>query len=133
MPSVKDLFPSKYLSAKDLDDEDLIVTIKRVEEEEVGQGDKKEDKYVLYFKGVEKGMVLNKTNANTLAALLGDETDDWIGKQATLCVMDVEFGGKLTPGLRFKSRLPKPKADKVAKPAARDPGGDDEESDGPPF
>lgn len=129
MPSVNELFKGKFLNAKDLDDEDMIVTIKRIVEEEVGQGDQKEDKWIVYFKGMEKGLVLNKTNANTLASLLGDETDDWIGKQVTLCVMDVEFKGKMMPGLRFKSRLPKPKAEKVAKPAAREPGGDDDKDD----
>jgi hypothetical protein len=39
---------------------------------------------VVYFQGKQKGLVTNKTNANNIAALYGDDTDDWIGQKIML-------------------------------------------------
>jgi hypothetical protein len=66
-------FPSNYLRAADLQGRNVTVTIDRVAMEDIG-GDHKP---VLYFRGKEKGMVLNKTNGNNISAAYGDETDDW--------------------------------------------------------
>jgi hypothetical protein len=68
---------SKYLKAADLNGGDKVVTIDRVVEEEVGL--EKERKPVVYFNGLQKGLVLNKTNADRLAHRLGDETKAWRG------------------------------------------------------
>ena len=40
-------------------------------------------------------MVLNKTNANTIAKMHGEETDDWAGKRIILCAREVEFQGTM--------------------------------------
>lgn len=55
---------------------------------------------VLYFKGKEKGMVLNKTNKNTIADLHGRDPRKWIGKQIEIRAEMVKYKGKLVPGLR---------------------------------
>src|SRR5687768_16485282 len=97
-------YPSKYLKASDIPDGQFVpVTIDRVECEDVSGGDGEgETKPVIYFAGKTKGMVLNKTNANVIAGVYGDETDDWTGKKILLYQTEVEFGGKMVPALRVK-------------------------------
>jgi len=97
-------FPSTYLRAADLDGEDTTVTIEEFAEEEING----EQKPILYFRELEKGLVLNKTNGNSIAQVLGtDETDDWIGQRITLFETVVDYQGKPTPAIRVKLRAPK--------------------------
>lgn len=96
-------FPSKYLKAGDLGDNDVILVMDRVEMEEVGQGDDAKELPVLYFKKVDKGLVLNKTNSNVIENLYGDETDDWHDEEICLFATMVDFAGKSTPAIRVKS------------------------------
>jgi hypothetical protein len=74
-------FPSRWLKAGDLDG-DTVLTITKCSIEEVGQG--QEEKPVLWFAEVDQGLILNKTNANTVADLFGDETTQWTGKKIAL-------------------------------------------------
>lgn len=101
------VFPSKYLKADDLEDRDHIVTIKTVKLEELGQGDETETKPVLYFQEMDKGVVLNQTNWNTIESLYGPESDDWAGKRITLWANhDVSFGNKIVSAIRVRSKAP---------------------------
>jgi hypothetical protein len=76
--NIDSAFPSNYLKASDLGDAQPVVTIDRVEVEAVGRD--KEMKPVVYFRGKEKGIVLNKTNAKKIADLTGSkDTEDWSG------------------------------------------------------
>ena len=112
---VSEMYESKWLRSADLGDEDATVTIKRLREEEVGtdKEGKEESKLVAYFAEWDKPLVLNKTNTLTLAAILGDETDDWINKRVTLFVTEVQFGKEMVPAIRIRKKLPRP----AAKPA----------------
>jgi hypothetical protein len=96
---VQDAFPSKYLRAADVESMggELNYTIKRIVIEEVGQD--KEEKPILYFRQIQQGLVLNRTNADRLAASLGDEMDNWAGKKITLTTELVRFGGRTVPGI----------------------------------
>ncbi len=99
-----DVYPSKYLKAEDLGDDEPTVTIERVEMEELESKDRgKQTKPVAYFKGIEKGLVINKTNWALIARQHGDESDDWIGKQIVLFVMDVEAFGEIVSAIRVKT------------------------------
>ena len=61
-------------------------------------------KPVVYFRGKEKGLVLNKTNANKITTLLGsDDTDNWEGRQIRLYATEVRFGGETMEGIRVKA------------------------------
>lgn len=112
-------FTSKFLRAADIDEiadettQTAIVTIDRVEMEEVGQD--QQQKPVLYFKGIEPGLVLNKTNAGTLAKLLGDETTEWDGKKVGLFTTEVDYAGQQVLAIRVRLKLPK--ASKAPVPA----------------
>ena len=93
-------FPSDYVKWSDLGDKEPILTIRSVVIEEVGQT---RDKLpVLYFERTEKGLVLNKTNSNAIAAAYGDETNDWLGAQVQLFVVNTEYQGKPTQGIRVR-------------------------------
>ena len=99
---ISSAFPSKYLKAADLNDKKPIVTISHVEMEDVGQGENKEMKPVIYFEGKEKGIVLNKTNSDVLATMYGDDTDEWKGEKVQLYEATVDFQGKRTAAIRMK-------------------------------
>jgi hypothetical protein len=102
---ISEAFPSKYLEGKTLDG-DLSLTIKHVEMETVGQGDDVDTKPVVYFNEVNKGLILNKTNANTVSHLHGDDTEDWIGKRITIFPTEVDFQGKQVMAIRVRLRAP---------------------------
>ena len=73
-------YPSNYVKASDLNGKPCPLTIRTCVLEELGQGSDKEQKPVLYFNGAQKGLVLNKTNANAIKDAYGDETGGWEGK-----------------------------------------------------
>jgi hypothetical protein len=97
---VSEEFPSKYLKAADLNGAQPTLQIAEVVKEEVGQD--KQKKMVLYFQDRKKGLVLNKTNSAALAAKFGDDTTDWVGKNAQLFTELVHFQGRTTDGLRVR-------------------------------
>lgn len=102
--NINQAFPSKYLKAADAEDGDLVLTIARVKMETIGQGAKAEQKPVVYFNEVEKGMVLNKTNAKMIGSIAkSDDTDDWTGVKVRVIATEVEFQGDLVMSLRVRT------------------------------
>ena len=104
--SINNLFPSRYLKPSDLSDTDLIITITKVIVEDLGRGDHKEEKGVIYAKEITKGFVLNKVNALTIAKMYGDQTSGWIGKRIALYTTEVSFQGTPMLGIRVRMRPP---------------------------
>lgn len=96
---ISSAFPSNYLKAADLQERNVKVVMDRVEMEDIG-GDHKP---ILYFQGKDKGMVLNKTNANNIAIAYGDDTDGWEGKEIVLFEAMVDFQGKTVPAIRVRA------------------------------
>lgn len=132
-----DAYPTKYLSAEDLGDKDITLTIESVELETIGQGAKATDKLVIGFKGAKKSFVVNKTNANTISKVLGsDETDDWIGQRITIGPREVEFQGDMVMSIRVSLKRPtsagaaKPKPEPTPEPV---PENDDPSDSDLPF
>lgn len=101
---------SKFLKHQELEGQDWVVTIDRVERQELKNRDNNEieKKFILFFKELEKGMILNATNMGILNGLFkSDESDDWVGKRVTLYTKDdIEMGGKIMSGLRIRAKLP---------------------------
>ncbi len=96
-------FLSNYLKATMFEGKGpQILTVRAVKEETVGTGDNQQQKLVVYFKEIEQGLVLNKTNGKMLIRKLGDETEDWIGKQIELYTTEVEFQGETQLGIRIR-------------------------------
>lgn len=101
MPNYRSWFPSKYISAEDLGGEVVPLTIKSITQEEMPNGDG-EMRPVLYFEGVAKGMVLNKTNAKRIAAMYGEDTDSWIGREILIYPSETDLRGETVPCIRVK-------------------------------
>jgi len=130
------MLPSSYLKQADFDRNGLIVTVARLRQENVAPDDKPpEQKWVLYFKEFEKGLVLNSININTLAVVCGsDESDNWVDKEVIVYVdPTIVFGGKIVGGLRIREAAEPqaPQRREPVRPAARNI--DDFDAKGNPF
>ena len=102
------MFPSKYLSASDLE-QPTDVKIESVEMETLQvPGKSPEDKPTITFAGDIKSLILNVTNKNTIEALYGDDTDGWVGKWITVHADKCQFNAKLVPCIRVKPEAPRP-------------------------
>ena len=86
-----------------------------VEREKIGD----DNKLVLYFKGKEKGVVLNKTNANTISVAYGDDSEDWFDQPIILFSVMVDFQGKVAPAIRC--RVPTAKDNRKPDPISSGP------------
>ena len=108
---ISSAFPSKYLRAADLQDRQVKVLMSRVETETIGD----DDRPVLYFQGKEKGLVLNKTNANAISAVYGDDTENWRGGEIVLFETMVDFQGKTMAAIRCRvpARKPEPEGSEL--------------------
>jgi hypothetical protein len=108
-----DIYGGNYLKAEDLKDRgDVNVLIESVS---IMEGDDGKKKAVLHFRGKDKTLPLNVTNANMVEELLNtDETDDWIGRRICLYTCKVDFQGKRVLAIRVK-------AASNGQPAARTP------------
>lgn len=99
-----------YLGAWSLQNGDETVTIRKIGEEEMFDaqtGEKKTGLCVWFFEK-ELPMVLNVTNASTIAEVLGtDIIKEWIGKQIILGTSKVKAFGKTTEALRVRNEKPK--------------------------
>ncbi len=97
-----DAFPSKYLSKEDVP-QPIAVTIARIYQAEIEADEGAKTKVVAEFNGIEKNMIVNATNWDTLEAAYGPESDNWTGKGAELYVdPNISFGGKKVGGLRLR-------------------------------
>ena len=99
---ISSAFPSKYIKAADLNGQPHSLTIRTCVLEDLGQENNKEEKPILYFAKAQKGLVLNKTNANVIAAAYGDDTAGWTGKSVEVFPTPVEFRGQLVDGVRLR-------------------------------
>jgi len=101
MTTVSDAFPSNFLKAGDLNNRTVKVAIDKVVFEEIGQN--KDRKPVVYFADVQKGLVLNKTNAEQIGAVHGQELEGWAGKEIELFSMMVPFNGQNVAAIRVRA------------------------------
>lgn len=105
MVNINTEFPTKYLKSSDLAGQMVRVKISNVVSENVGD----DRKLIMYFAGKTKGMIVNKTNAKTLAEVFGDETDNWIGAGIEIFSMKVDYQGRMVDGLRVRVPAPPPR------------------------
>lgn len=103
MATRADVFPSKHLSAGDLSrhPQGITLVIDRVAFEQVGKD--KDNRAVLYFKGAQKGLILNKTNWTRIEQSTGQrDTDFWPGWAVTLYPTTTTYEGKEVDAIRIK-------------------------------
>ena len=102
-------FKGQYVSAVELTNKSPTLTITSVVIEKVesmqkdddGAG-KMKDKIIVYFAEADRGMVLNRTNAECIVALWGAETNGWVGHKLTIFATQVRVGPKMEAGIRIK-------------------------------
>jgi hypothetical protein len=99
MVNINAAFPGTYLKAADLQGRRVTVTISHMKMEKVGD----DTKPVIYFQGKERGLVLNKTNANSIQEVGGPDTDHWSGVQIELFEAMVDFQGKTVASIRLRA------------------------------
>lgn len=132
MPTLTEAFPSKFLSASDLQGREVVVKITHVTSEKLGN----DQKFICYFAGKQKGLALNKTNFKNIVRITGyDNTDDWTGADICLYEAMVDFQGDSVPAVRIKAPLKAPAArgtQPTARPSSADQGRDDFPGDQPP-
>lgn len=104
---------SQFLKAADLQGRTIRVKISHVgvhEFEEEGKPKKKQ--LVLSFEGKEKKLGLNVTNATSIAKVLGEDTDNWIGGEIKIYPTTTDFGDrKDVPCIRVVEELPPESSD----------------------
>jgi hypothetical protein len=108
MPKLSDALQSRFLKQTDFPKPEVL-TITRAEMENVAPpGAKPEEKYVLFFREYEKGLVLNTQNNLWLTSQFGDDVDSLVDQKVVVYVdRTVMFQGKRTGGLRLRE-VPKP-------------------------
>jgi len=96
-------FDYRFLAADELQGE-VTLTIKEMKKEEAFNGKEKEVVPVLHFEKTQKGLVLNKTNAELITKVLKSPfIEDWIGKQITLYSTKIKAFGELVDAIRVKT------------------------------
>ena len=106
MPKVTEMFGGSFLKADDLQGKRVTVTIAECKQELLRGEHGEEEKWILSFKGKEKKLVLNKTNANAIAQQLGDNSDDWYGQEIKLYATMVDFQGRQVSAIRVWYEVP---------------------------
>lgn len=104
---VTEAYPGNYIGAIHLLEKDVTLTIKKYDNPNTVKAEDGRviDKAVLWFEETDKGLILIKTNAHSIALNLGkSEMDDWIGEKITLFATTCEsFGKKNVPCVRVRS------------------------------
>ena len=118
---MSEAFPSKWLKAADFKGRGVIATIDDVEMEKVGD----DSKPIVYFRGKEKGLCLNKTNASVIVEDYGDDTRLWKGKPIEMFPDKTSFQGKMVACIRV--RVPETPEDEAPPEADELPPGTDDE------
>jgi hypothetical protein len=126
---ISQVFPSKYITAADLNGKSFTLTIRTVTLEEMQTHDNKQvRKPVVWFEKAEKGFVMNVTNAHIIVALYGDETSGWTGKRITLYPTKVKAFGAMQDAIRVREEIPaQPKPAATAPQVEEQTGLDDDE------
>ena len=98
-----------YLGSWDVPDgEDLVLTIKKAERDDVKNERGSERKLTLHFVEDYKPMILNATNAKALSEAVGStKVEDWAGKRVAIYTTKVTAFGGTTDALRIRNYPPR--------------------------
>jgi len=98
------MFRGDYIAAVELPEgREVTRTIRDVRMVAMEQSDGTvKEKPVCYFRESDRGWVLNRTNAECLAAMFGEDTADWSGSRVTIHREQVSLGRDKVPGIRVE-------------------------------
>ena len=122
-----DALPGSYLRQEDIA-EPMLVTIERVALEMLESERGKDNKPIMYFTELGRGLVVNATNWDTCEdGLQESDSDNWLGRKVVLYVdPTVTFGSKRVGGIRI--RMPKNQGQAPAESHAPTPAEEAEEA-----
>ncbi len=125
-------FESTYMRTEDLNGKEHELIIDKVEMAEISNPETKrtETKPVVYFKGREKGLILNHTNWDALEQGYGEESDHWHGWPMILYPTTTRFGSSNVACMRI--RIPKASTEKDAPPSSDGEAPPPGDADAPP-
>ena len=105
MANYKTVF-GNYIKAEDLAGKAVRVSIDHVTLEDLkSQDGEQQRKLVVHFAGKDKGLVLNRTNADSLCDIFGTEDfENWAGA-VVLYPDTTTFGGKKVPCIRIRQHM----------------------------
>ena len=109
MPHWKSMMDREYMFAFDLKGKDVTVTIERVSAGELtALGGRKSKKPLCWFKeGREKKpLALNSTNCKAIAAMYGNDTEQWIGKRIVIYPTTTQMAGETVECIRVRPQIP---------------------------
>ena len=131
-PSEKDVaeaFGSRFLGVVDVGDKKIRTKIcGKKEEVEDRKTGKLKKKIVVFFESIDKGLILNGVNRETLEIAFGKKPADWLNAIVGIFVdPNVMFGGLKKGGVRLRLRVLTPaaaEADIEARTGRRPPASD---------
>jgi hypothetical protein len=96
-----------FLKTEDLQGRSVRLMVESVTVEEVKGDTGVERKLICHFAGKDKGLILNRTNADMLAVIANSEdTDHWAGAIVVLYPDKTKFGAKIVDCMRIKEYVP---------------------------
>jgi hypothetical protein len=112
MPKISEIYAGQFVNAAELPmGRRIPAVITAAAAQTIGQGDQASFKIVLDLRAHDgrpwpKQVVLNKTNAVMLSAVMGDDTAAWISQSIEIWRERVMFAGKLVDGMRMSAASP---------------------------
>lgn len=105
----RDYFKSNYLGSHHLRGKEPEVVIESIKQEGVFSLEtmKDEDKMVIRFEGKELPFICNKTNADSIARIHGEDPRKWVGKLITLIAVHGKWFGDEGDAIRVKGKTAK--------------------------
>ena len=102
--NINDMKESKFVTRHDVGNGKNVIIKSVVVENVAPPNADPEEKWVCYFNNARKGLVLNQTNANLIAHIIGsEETSDWTGHSIQLYDdPSVSYAGKIVGGVRVR-------------------------------
>lgn len=104
--SVRQMFPSRFLTGEELEGREVNLVIREVKKELAHNPvtNKKGEVLVVYFEKKEKGVRLGKERASEIREIAGsDDTDHWKGKTVTIYSKKRKVESKVLDILHFKA------------------------------
>ena len=118
--NMDDIYGGSWLKAEEMPQNfRAVVTVENVTVETLDDrdGGGKQRKLALHFQGKEKALLLNVTNANMMAEIVGSrDYDYWVGHRITLYRTITDFSGKRVPALRIDKAPGAPQPQHVPPP-----------------
>jgi hypothetical protein len=102
----KKLTNPNYIGSEILQpNQELKLTIEKVQKEQVKTAEGSQECIVAYFKGGQKGMIINKTNAKIITKVVDTPyIEQWAGKSIIIYAAKVRAFGEMVEALRVKNQ-----------------------------